>query len=60
MRKVCRNCKLFITEELCPICKRDIFSNSWNGRIFFLDYKKSIIAEKMGITKDGEYALKVK
>ena len=57
-RKVCKRCKLFTDDDLCPICKKDSFTTTWKGRIFFLDIDKSMIAQKMGVEKEGEYAIK--
>lgn len=45
---------------MCPICKKDSFSMSWQGRIHFLNVKQSHIAHKMGVERNGEYALKVR
>lgn len=36
------------------------FTPNWKGRVFILDPKNSMIAEKMGIEKEGEYAIKVR
>jgi DNA-directed RNA polymerase subunit E" len=61
MRKqACKNCKIFIEGEVCPICKGTNVSPNWQGRIHFLDTKKSFIAHQMGVEKPGEYALKVR
>jgi len=59
-RKACRKCKIFIEGDTCPICKKDSFSNNWQGRIYFLDIKNSMIAHKMGVDRKGEYAIKVR
>jgi RNA polymerase subunit RPABC4/transcription elongation factor Spt4 len=59
-KKVCRNCKLFVEEDICPQCKKDVFSNTWQGRIFFTDAKNSFIAKQMGVEENGEYAIKVR
>lgn len=59
-KKVCRTCKLFTEEDLCPICKKDSFTNNFQGRIHFIDIKKSHIASEMGVTMNGEYAIKVR
>ncbi len=59
-KKVCRKCKIFTEEDLCPICKKDSFSTSFQGRIHFLDVKKSRIAHEMDVTMKGEYAIKVR
>jgi DNA-directed RNA polymerase subunit E" len=36
------------------------FSSSWQGRIAIIDNDKSRIAKELGITKPGEYAIKVR
>jgi len=36
------------------------FTPSWKGRVYILDPEKAQIAKKMGITKAGEYAIKVR
>jgi DNA-directed RNA polymerase subunit E" len=59
-RKVCRTCKLFVTEDICPICRKASFSNSFNGLVTVLDAKRSVIAQKMGFEANGEYVVKVK
>lgn len=59
-RKVCKKCKLFTEEQVCPSCKNNTFSNNWQGRIYFLNIKKSRIAHEMSVEKTGEYAIKVR
>jgi RNA polymerase subunit RPABC4/transcription elongation factor Spt4 len=59
-KKVCRNCKLFVEGDVCPICKKDAFSQQWQGRIHFVNAKESYIAKQMGIEHDGEYVIKVR
>lgn len=59
-KNICRKCKLFTDEDLCPICKKDSFTQSFQGRIHFLDIKKSRIAKEMDIPMNGEYAIKVR
>lgn len=59
-KKVCKNCRYFVTENECPVCKGTDLATSWKGRIIVIDAGKSEIAEKMGIKVKGEYALKVK
>lgn len=36
------------------------FTGTWQGRLYILDPKKSMIASRIGITKKGEYAIKVR
>ena len=59
-RQVCRSCKVFVDGDVCPICKRKSFATVWQGRIHFLNISKSTIAKKMGVEKEGEYAIKVR
>ena len=59
-KKACRKCKIFVEGDICPICKGNSFSTSWQGRIYVVDSNKSAIAQKIGITVKGEYAIKVR
>ncbi len=59
-KKVCRKDKIFVEGDICPICKKDSFTTNWQGRIIFLNKDKSYIAKQMGITMNGEYAIKVR
>ena len=59
MRKICKNCKLFVTTEACPICKGTEFSDNFKGRITIIDAENSEIAKKLSIKHKGEYAIKV-
>ncbi|QQG38863.1 MAG: DNA-directed RNA polymerase subunit E'' [Candidatus Woesearchaeota archaeon] len=60
MKKVCKKCKIFVEKDKCPICQGNSFSESWQGRMFFLDTEKSEIAKKIDIKAKGEYAIKVR
>ncbi|RJQ15668.1 DNA-directed RNA polymerase subunit E'' [Candidatus Woesearchaeota archaeon] len=59
-KKVCKKCKLFVEGEVCPNCKGNAFTNNWNGRIHFLKVKESMIARKMNVEHNGEYAIKIR
>jgi DNA-directed RNA polymerase subunit E" len=59
-KKVCKECKIFVEENQCPICKGNNFTTNWQGKINILDVNKSIIAHKMDIKVKGEYAIKAK
>ncbi len=59
-KKICKNCKLFVEENVCPLCKANQFSNNWQGRINILDANKSGVAKKLNITVKGEYAIKIR
>ena len=59
-KKVCKKCKIFVKESICPICNGSDFSENWSGRLFILNANKSEIANKIGIKNNGEYAVKVR
>jgi DNA-directed RNA polymerase subunit E" len=60
MKKICKQCRLFVEENVCPICKNSDFTTSWNGRINVLNGEKSDVAKKLTITANGEYAIKAR
>ncbi len=59
MRKVCKSCKLFVTGDICPICKNKQFIENWKGRIVIINAEESKIAQKLDIKIKGEYAIKI-
>ena len=60
MKKVCRQCRIFIEEGNCPICNNADFATTWQGRISVIDADKSTIAKKAGVSREGDYAIKVR
>ncbi len=60
MKKVCKECRLFVEGPTCPSCKGNQFTESWKGRIYIGNPDKSEIAQKLGFKIKGEYAIKVK
>ena len=60
MRKVCKHCKIFVAGDVCPICGKSDFTTNWQGRIAVIDPVKSEVAKKIGITRKGDYALKIR
>ncbi|MAG52593.1 MAG: DNA-directed RNA polymerase subunit E'' [Nanoarchaeota archaeon] len=59
-RKVCKKCKLFVKESVCPICQSSDLSENWQGRVYILDADKSEVAKKAEIKNKGEYAIKAR
>jgi DNA-directed RNA polymerase subunit E" len=59
-KKVCKECKIFVEGNVCPVCKGNQFSQNWQGRLHVLDANKSQIAKKIGVKVHGEYAIKVR
>jgi len=60
MRKVCKNCKIFVDGGECPLCKSTNFVTNWKGRIAVIDTERSAIGQKIGIKVKGEYAIKAR
>jgi DNA-directed RNA polymerase subunit E" len=56
--RVCRNCKRFTTESVCPSCKSNNLSSTWKGQVIIVD-PSSEVAKILGITEPGKYALYV-
>jgi len=56
--KVCKNCKIFIEGDKCPLCQGNQFVENWKGRIIVIDPEKSDVAKKLNIKKKGTYAIK--
>lgn len=59
-KKVCKNCRIFVDGNECPICHSNKFTTNWQGRINILNQEKSEIAKKIGIKQKGEYAVKAR
>jgi DNA-directed RNA polymerase subunit E" len=57
-KQVCRNCRRFTTEKVCPVCKSTNLSNSWKGMVIIIN-PESDIAKSLEISEAGTYALYV-
>lgn len=60
MPKACRNCKIIIEENVCPICKSTELSDDYSGLLVVINPEGSVMAQKMDIKKEGRYALKIR
>jgi DNA-directed RNA polymerase subunit E" len=63
--KACRDCRLITTTNICPTnicpnCKTSSLSEDWIGELIIFNPDKSKIAQIVGITKPGKYALLVR
>jgi len=56
--QVCRNCRRFTTEKVCPVCKSTNLSTTWKGMVIILDVN-SEVAKALNISEAGKYALYV-
>ncbi len=60
MKKLaCKKDKMLTTGNQCPLCKGEALTQSWKGRLFILNPEKSLVAKKVEIESEGEYAIKV-
>jgi DNA-directed RNA polymerase subunit E" len=60
MSRACRNCKIIIEENICPICKGTDLSDDYSGLLIVVDPEGSQMAQKMDIKNEGRYALKIR
>ena len=58
--KACRKCKFISNGPVCPNCGSTDLSDDWSGLIVIIDPAASEVAKKMGITKAGRYAIRVR
>lgn len=58
--KACKKCRRIVTGSSCPECKSSNLSSDWSGIAIILEPQGSQLAEKLGITKPGKYALNVR
>lgn len=59
-KKACKKCKMFVEGETCPSCKGNVFTTSWQGRLYVSDVENSMIAQQVNVKAKGEYAIKVR
>lgn len=60
MKRVCRQCRIFVEEGACPICHNSDFATTWQGRICIIDAENSFIGKRIGVSKEGDYALRLR
>jgi len=58
-KKACKVCKIFYTEDECPNGHGSQSVTNWKGRIHIINVEKSEIGKKIGVERQGEYAIKV-
>ncbi len=57
--KACSHCSFITDEDKCPRCGNET-SKDWQGYVVVIDARKSEIAKRMGVDKNGKYALRVR
>jgi DNA-directed RNA polymerase subunit E" len=55
----CRKCKHVTIGKVCPACKSSDLTPDWEGIVLIINPAGSQIAQTLGITAKGKYALKV-
>ncbi len=60
MSRACKVCKIITEDTSCPICKGTDLSDDYSGLLVVVDPEGSQLAQKMGITEAGRYALKIR
>lgn len=56
--RACRDCKRIITGTVCPVCKTSNTTTNFQGVMIIFD-ASSVVAQHLGITAPGKYAIKV-
>ena len=62
-RRVCRECHRVLDspdQQTCPACGSSSLTEDWAGYVVIGPPDRSRIAEEMGISETGKYALKVR
>lgn len=58
--RACTNCKRIVESgSECPICKSNELTTNWRGLVVVYDPEGSEIAEKVGVSTPGKYAVQV-
>ncbi|MBI2550090.1 DNA-directed RNA polymerase subunit E'' [Candidatus Woesearchaeota archaeon] len=60
MKRVCRQCRIFVEEGNCSICHNADFATAWQGRITVIDPGNSFISKKVGVSREGDYAIRIR
>lgn len=55
----CRRCKFITLGKVCPVCKSSDLTPDWAGIVLVVEPEISQIAQTLGVSCKGKYALKV-
>ena len=58
MMKACKICHRLVEGKVCPVCKTSSLTSNYQGIIIVFS-AESEVAQKLGITAPGKYAIKV-
>lgn len=59
-KKAGKSTKVLTDAEVSPLDPKESLTQTWYGRIIIANAQKSELAKKLNITKNGEYAIKVR
>ena len=59
VHKACKQCSFISEDDVCPRCGGQT-SKEWQGFLSVIAFEKSEIANRMGLSANGKYALKVR
>ena len=59
VQKACKKCLQITEEDNCKHCNQPT-SRDWQGFLVIADHEKSDIARRLGIARNGRYALRVR
>ncbi|HLF06670.1 MAG TPA: transcription elongation factor subunit Spt4 [Thermoplasmata archaeon] len=57
--KACKKCFMLTEEDTCRHCNQPT-SKEWQGYLVVADFQKSDIAKRLGIQRNGRFALRVR
>lgn len=58
--RACTNCKRLMDRgSECEICKNDDLTRNWRGMVVIYDPEDSRIADELGVSTPGKYAVQV-
>lgn len=55
----CRRCKCVTPGKVCPACKSSDLTPDWAGIVLVVEPEISKIAQTLGVSRKGKYALRV-
>ncbi len=56
--KICKN--VYEGVDRCPKCESKEFTESFKGKTYVVNSEKSVIAQNLNITSEGEFAIKTR
>lgn len=59
-QKACRNCRIIVESDKCPICQSGDLTKTWEGLIMIINPEGSEVCQTISVTIPGIYALKIK